>query len=328
MDIAFLGIQNTGAYISIIVALYLFNFFALINMVVVERKNPNSMFAWLLVLVFLPMLGFILYFFLGSTRKLEVLNKKYQITEIEEKQMKELSEQRKEISKTGVFSKKDKTNKYQHMIKINFENAKSYFSEDNKVELLINGQEKFPRLIEEIKKAKHSINVEYFIFKSKDNIGMELIALLAEKAAQGVEVRVLFDGMGCLKTRLKDFDPIVKNGGKVQRFLPSMIRTLAGVNYRLHRKMVIVDGYTCITGGINVGDDYLGLYPKITPWRDTSILFTGSAVDEMQELFLKDWLFCAKQNKKYKKIYDLTATYATLVNDKYFPKPKDTSDMG
>jgi len=306
--------------------LYGINILSIISIIFFEKRDMSTTFAWLLVLIFLPVIGFMLYFFFGNTKKLEVMSRKYRITRAEELYLHKRQEMIQQKDKAGETQKDQKNLRYKDMIQINSKNADCIFTQNNNVQLLINGQEKFPRMFEDIRNAKSSINVMYFIIKSRDDIGKKMIDLLTQKAAEGVKVRVIFDGLGCLKTRKKDFDPIVKNGGEVQRFLPSMIRTLMQANYRLHRKMVVIDGKICYTGGINVGDDYLGKYPKITPWRDTSVRITGSAVFELQFLFFRDWVFCARQNRR--------AGYMKSIEEsgkqpqEYFPMPEETGDMG
>ena len=310
------------------VILYGINFISILSIIFFRRKDMSVTFAWLLVLIFIPVVGFIFYFFFGSTKKLELMSKKYGLTEIEE-EYDSMLESNFALMKSDEIKFRDKeTEKYKDMVLINIKNSKCFYTEDNDVQLLVNGQAKFARMFEEIRNAKESINVMYFIIKSKDPIGKEFIDLLAEKAAEGLDVKVLYDSMGCLKTRMKDFDPIVKNGGKVQKFLPSIVKTLIEVNYRLHRKMVVIDGRICYTGGINVGDDYLGNYPHISPWRDTSVRVTGTAVKELQLLFFKDWVFCAKQNKKIKGETVQSMTDLDDIETEYFPQIEYSGNMG
>lgn len=306
--------------------LYLVNLISMISIIFFRRKDMSVTFAWLLVFIFLPAVGFIFYFFFGSTAKLEIMSKKYTLDSVEERYKEMLNTAFQSVKDDRVKFSDPKVVDYKDMILINTKNGKSLFSEDNNVELLVNGQQKFPRMFEEIKNAKETINVMYFIIKSKDQIGKELIDLLSIKAAEGVEVKVLYDALGCLKTKMKDFDSIVNNGGQVQKFLPSTFKTLVEVNYRLHRKMVVIDGKICYTGGINVGDDYLGKYPQITPWRDTSVRVTGTAVNSLQLLFFKDWVFCEKQNKKIKNPMHLNDLKEIEV--KYFPEAEDKGNMG
>ncbi|MEG0918975.1 MAG: cardiolipin synthase [Anaerovoracaceae bacterium] len=306
---------------------WIVNILSMATIIFVRRKEMSTTYAWLLVLIFIPVFGLLLYFFFGSTKKLEIMSKKYRLSKIEEKYMDALNDHISMVKSGQIEFANPKTASYRDMVTINATNGRAFFSEDNSVELLVNGQNKFPKMFEEIRAAKESINVMYFIIKSKDPIGKELINLLAMKAAEGVQVKVLYDGLGCLKTKMKDFDPIIKQGGKVQKFLPSTIRTLMTANYRLHRKMVIIDGQICYTGGINVGDDYLGNYAHITPWRDTSIRVTGSAVSELQIIFFRDWIFCAKQNKKFNQS-ERTVKQLNGMKEMYFPDTVYDGNVG
>lgn len=307
--------------------LYLINLISIISLIFLRRKDISVTFAWLLVLIFLPVVGFMLYFFFGSTYKLELMSKKYNMTKIEDIYREMLEKEIFDMTNKTEEFKDPETEKFRDMIIMNSKNSKCFFTDDNSLELLVDGQEKFPKMFEEIRNAKKSINVMYFIIKSDEKLGKELIHLLADKAGEGVKVKVLYDGMGWLKTRFKHFSPIIDAGGQVQRFLPSVIKTLIEVNYRLHRKMVVIDGEVCYTGGINVGDDYMGLYPKMSPWRDTSVRITGSAVKELQMRFFEDWVFCEKQNKKFQ-WQRISDENLSAVMSEYFPEPSSTGEAG
>lgn len=297
--------------------IYLINIISIISMIFFRKKDMSVTFAWLLVLIFLPAIGFLLYFFFGSTYKLEMMSKRYRMTEIEEFYSAKLFEAVDELRDQEFQFADPRTETYRNMIVMNCRDSHCFYTENNNLELLVNGQQKFPRMFEELEQAKDTINVLYFIIKSNDEIGGQMIDILAKKAAEGVSVKLVYDSFGCLKTHLRDFDPIVNAGGVVQRFLPSMFKNMVEVNYRLHRKMVIIDGKIAYTGGINVGDDYLGRYPHITPWRDTSVRITGAAVRELQMRFFEDWIFLEKQNRRIKDpVYrqDLS-----LLMKRYFP---------
>ena len=123
-----------------------------------------------------------------------------------------------------------------------------------------------------------------------------MLELLAMKAKEGVQVKLIYDRLGCIKTRLKDFQMLKEAGGEVLPFLPSLFRTCFHFNYRYHRKLVVIDGQIAYTGGINVGDDYLSKYSHITPWRDSAIRLIGESVSIMQLRFLCDWYFLYKQD--------------------------------
>lgn len=302
------------------IGLYLLNLISIIVIVFIRRKKVETSYAWIMLLVFLPVVGYILYFFLGSTKKLEMVNRRSDITEEEQKYIENLQMEISQMMKEEMRFKNEAARNYEDIIRANTKNAGCFFTEDNKIELLVNGQEKFPKLFEDMRNAKHSINVMYFIFKTHDEVGKEFLKILEEKAKEGVKIKVMYDGLGCLKTRISDFDTLIANGGMVQRFLPSIIKTFATANYRLHRKMVIIDGKICYTGGINVGDDYLGKYEHITPWRDTSVKLIGSAVNELQLIFFKDWAFCAMQDKKMRESFEIIP-FLEEMQKEYFPKP-------
>ncbi len=279
--------------------IYVVNIISITSLIFLKRKDMSVTFAWLMVFIFLPVFGFLLYFFFGSTLKLQIMSKRYNMGKIEDIY--------REAIHTNIAAFKDnpqikdpRTADFKDMILMNAVASKCFFTEDNTAELLVDGQQKFPAMFKEIAAAKEHINVLYFIIKAHDDIGKQLISLLAQKAKEGVEVRLIYDSFGDTKTKFRDYEPIIQNGGQVQKFLPSLFHTLVSINYRLHRKMVVIDGKIAYTGGINVGDDYLGLYPKITPWRDTSVRLTGSAVSELQLRFFEDWVFLEKQDKKFR----------------------------
>jgi len=279
--------------------MYIFNTAAVLTLIFVKRSDTKAIFAWLLVFYFLPYVGFILYFFIGSKYKMRVMSKKYGMSEIEEKYSRNINKQIHDIAADKIEFKEAETEKYRDLIILNSKNAMSYFTQNNNVELLISAQEKFSRMFQDIKNSKKSIEVLYYIFKAKDNVGKEFVSLLIEKANQGVEVTLIYDGVTSLPTHMSDFKALKKAGGHVYRFLPSMLKSFLIINYRLHRKIVIIDGEIGYTGGINVGDEYFGLKKINKPWRDTTIRLTGNSVLSLQTRFWTDLVFL--QNQSFKK---------------------------
>lgn len=207
------------------------------------------------------------------------------------------------------------------MILLNEKNSSSLLTLKNDCKLYTDAHQKFDDLFTDIKNAKKSIHVAYFIYKTKDQVGQELLQLLTEKAKEGVQVKLIYDRLGCLKTRIKDFEPLKEAGGQVLPFLPSLFRTWFHFNYRYHRKIVVIDGKIAYTGGINVGDDYLSKHPHIRPWRDSAIRLVGESVAIMQLRFLCDWYFLYKQDKTNQQpffiedIFDKSMTSSTIEND-------------
>ena len=146
--------------------------------------------------------------------------------------------------------------------------------------------------------AKSSIHILYFIFQN-DYIGKEIINALAKKAEQGLEIRVLFDHGSKLFTPFKAYKPIIDNGGEVLNFFSNTISNFLRINFRNHRKIVVIDGKIGYIGGINIGDEYLGLKEKISPWRDTHLKIIGSSVYSLQLRFFKDWLYASKKDLQF-----------------------------
>ncbi|MDG2764766.1 phospholipase D-like domain-containing protein, partial [Vibrio parahaemolyticus] len=187
---------------------------------------------------------------------------------------------------------------YEDIINLHLKGDKSIFTYNNDVELLFNGKDKFKELFESIKKAKKYIYIEYYIFKS-DHIGSKLLEILTQKANEGVDVKLLVDGMGGRKLRKKSLEPLKLAGAEVAFFFPSIIPFVnTRVNYRNHRKICVIDGKEAFLGGFNVGDEYLGLSKKFGDWRDTHIKITGEAISFVLWQFFVDWRFATKKELK------------------------------
>ena len=163
---------------------------------------------------------------------------------------------------------------------------------NNRVKLLMSGQEKFADLFSAIRQARHHIHLEYFNFRN-DSIGEALFDLLAEKAAEGVEVRAMFDAFGNWSNnkplRNKHLKAIRKRGIEIVKFDPITFPYVNHVMHRDHRKIVVIDGQTGYTGGMNVADYYLNGLPKIGQWHDMHVRIEGDAVRYLQGIFLTMW---------------------------------------
>lgn len=278
------------------------NILLAILLVFFERRNPSTTWAWLMILLFVPILGFFLYLFLGQDlRKKKVFAVKEEDDRLERminQQEKVLSRKDIEISYPNIRKSKDLI--YLHLVSHN-----ALFTTDNSVEIFNEGNDKFDKMIEDIKNAKKFIHMEYYIIRS-DWLGKRIIELLARKASEGVEVRVLYDGMGCIRLSKRFFDPLVEAGGKISCFFPPFLPYInVRINYRNHRKICIIDGQTAYVGGINIGKEYLGLSKKMGYWRDTHLRIQGGAVDYLELRFLLDWRFSTKE--------------PYVIKDKYFP---------
>ena len=166
-------------------------------------------------------------------------------------------------------------------------------SAGNRVEFYHEGRSAFDAMFAAIQAAKHHVHVQFFIFRN-DKLGAKMLDVLTAKARAGVEVRLLVDGIGARHLSHRETRALRDAGGKVASFLPvSLWRRSFQVNLRNHRKVVITDGATAFTGGLNVGDEYLGECPRFGCWRDTFLRLEGPAVEGLQNVFAEDWDFAA-----------------------------------
>jgi cardiolipin synthase len=163
----------------------------------------------------------------------------------------------------------------------------------NAVRLYHDTGEAFAGLLDAVGAARHHVHLEFFILRS-DATAARLVGLLAEKAKAGVEVRLLYDSVGALFLRRRVLRPLLEAGGEVRASLPvNPLRSWVQVNLRNHRKVVVVDGAVGFTGGMNVGDEYLGLSRRFGYWRDTLLRVEGPGVAGLQRIFAEDWDFAA-----------------------------------
>lgn len=259
-----------------------------------ENQDPSKTLAWLLVLIFLPVLGFILYVLIGRKfRKVKQYQKKglsilKEFSKIETALGQYLSEGQKYIEKHMPHK--------QRLINLTINSACSPYTINNKTEVLNTGAKTFQSFFEAMEKATHHIHLEFYIFRD-DNIGTKMQNLLIKKAREGVEVRLIYDGYGSLKIS-KDFvNQMKENGVQIAVFSP-LLFPLANkrIDYRNHRKILIVDGKIGFVGGINVGDEYLGNTPDFSDWRDTHLRIEGDGVKLLQHIFLQDWCFTTQEN--------------------------------
>ncbi|MGL4849310.1 MAG: cardiolipin synthase [Clostridium sp.] len=257
-----------------------------ISLIFIERKNPTTTWAWLLIFIILPGIGFIIYVLLGQNFSRQKLFKEKLIIDKYKKNV--LKEQNYDI----LDLKKHNCNN-RDLIRMNFNNCDSKYTSKNEVKVFDTGEGKFTSLLEDIKNAKKYINIQYYIFR-KDKIGAEIIEALEKKLEEGVEVRFLVDAMGSRSMTKKKLKRYLELGGEFAVFFPGILPHInTRVNYRNHRKIVVIDGEYGYVGGFNVGDEYLGRDEKIGNWRDTHIRIRGNAVNDLNERFVLDWCYAS-----------------------------------
>lgn len=275
-------ILNWGLYI-----VFGLNVLFALAVIFAERRDVGATWAWLLVLFFLPILGFIIYLFLGRQLKKDNF---YNLS-VEERSFHSLQveTQIEQIHNKETLLAQPLFEKYEQLLEMNLRSAKSLISVHNQSLILHDGEQKFKALMEDIRNAETEINIQYYIIQ-RDALGQALLKELIERAKAGVKVRLLYDAVGSHSLRNSDFKELIDNNGEVRVFFPP---TLGLINFKLnnrnHRKVVIIDGKIGYVGGFNVGTEYLGLVEKFGYWRDTHLRVEGDAVFHLQHRFILDW---------------------------------------
>ena len=261
-----------------------------------ERKNPGITWAWLMVVLFLPYVGFILYLLFGleankyrtfmdkGKRDLEIV-RNYSAWYANIERVKALEE--KYAGNDNILGLWE-TKHYNDLVFMNFTAGLGFFSAANEVETFHEGNSKFKRLIEDIRSAEDFVHLQYYIIRN-DELGRSIMHELAQKAKEGVEVRLLIDGMGCRSAGKKIYRPLIEAGGKLGVFMPPHF---VRINYRNHRKICVIDGKIGYVGGLNIGDEYLGKAKRFGHWRDAHIRVYGECVKDLELRFIMDWLYC------------------------------------
>lgn len=267
-----------NVFSTVIGFLFLIMVVSTIVVLVLDNRNPFKTMAWVLVLVFLPIIGLILYFFFGrDTRKEKLISKrgferlsKYPMMEFQQQESVKVSDER---SRLMHFCYRV--------------NGALPFS-GNSVKAYSDGYSMLQALLQGIASAKHHIHMQFYIFED-DAVGYLVRDALMDKAREGVEIRVLYDDVGCWKVSHLFYDEMRQAGIEVRGFLKVRFpRFTSKVNYRNHRKLVVVDGKVGFVGGMNIARRYLkGVEWGV--WRDLFVQINGKAVYGLQTSFLVDW---------------------------------------
>uniref|UniRef100_A0AB33J9Z7 Cardiolipin synthase n=1 Tax=Prevotella sp. GTC17260 TaxID=3236796 RepID=A0AB33J9Z7_9BACT len=268
--------------------------------VLMDNRQPVKTMAWMLVLSFMPIVGIILYFFLGQNTRKERMISQRSLDQLTKRSMLEFAEQRDlRLPKS-----------YRALIKLFTNQSLSLPFKDNEVDICTDGYQFFLSLLKDIGTAEHHIHLDTYIIED-DPLGNLIADALIDKARQGVEVRLVYDDMGCWKTRNRFFERMREAGIDTRAFMPVKFMSFfsSKVNYRNHRKLCIIDGRVGYIGGMNIALRYVK--GNQMPWRDTHLRIVGGAVYAIQKAFLIDWYFVDR----------------TLITDHaYYPEPDSRID--
>jgi cardiolipin synthase len=281
------------------VALYVYTTISTITVLLLENRNPVKSLSWVLVLLFLPVVGMLIYLLVGQDyRKKKIMSKK-SIRRVTSRPVASF-----DISKLDISAI---DNNKLNLIKLLYKNSEAAGYANSKIEVLSTGISTFEALFKAIENAKDHIHIEFFIFDD-DVIANKLREILVQKAKEGIRVRMIYDYWGSFHLSKKFLKSLKEAGVYVRPFLPFRwrISRSSKINYRNHRKLVVVDGKIGFTGGLNVADRYI-YGNKLGIWRDTFISIEGAAVQGLQLLFMIDWYFVDRK---------------LIEGAKYFPEPE------
>ncbi|WP_297225859.1 cardiolipin synthase [uncultured Prevotella sp.] len=279
----------------IFIVLYVAVIVGIMLTVLMDNRQPAKTIAWVLVLLFVPVVGIVLYIFFGqNTRKMKLISGR-SLDQLSKRSMLEFVEQR-NLRMPEYFSS---------LVRLFTNQSLSLPFKDNAVEFYTDGYQFFPALLQAIKGATNHIHLNTYII-ADDPLGRLVSDALIVKAREGVEVRLIYDDVGCWRVPERFFDRMRQAGVKVRSFMPVRFPAFTSkVNYRNHRKVCVIDGTQGFIGGMNIALRYVkGLHGGTLPWRDTHMRLRGSVVYALQRAFLVDWYFVDR----------------TLINDhRYYP---------
>jgi cardiolipin synthase len=266
--------------------------------VLMTKRNATAAVAWCLVIVLVPLLGALLFWVFGYTHVSRPLRRV-------RRQRSAFRARHPPRQQEAARGEDEDVPTWCDLGEIACKLSAFPVSPDNAVTLYHDTERAFDALLAAVAQARHHVHLEFYIVRN-DATAARLIGLLADKARAGVEVRLLYDAMGSVHLKWRTLRPLLEAGGRALAFLPlNPWRSRVQVNLRNHRKIAVIDGRTAFTGGMNVGDEYLGRCPPVGYWRDSFVRLEGPAVAGLQRIFTEDWDF---------------ACHEALNGDAYFPE--------
>ena len=284
----------------------------LLSVVIVffQRRDPKAVWTWLLALYFIPGFGILLYLLFGQDFH---KSKMFRIKNLEDKMRYSVESQEEMLRSFNHENLEDPlVRDYGDLIMYNLKTSGCVMTVYNELEIFTDGEAKFEDLRRSLRQARHFIHIQYYIIKN-DELFDSIVPILIDRVRNGVEVRILYDGMGGRFMPPKRWEQLEKAGVKVGVFFPALLGRLnLRINYRNHRKIVVIDGNIGYVGGFNIGREYISRDPKFGYWRDTHLRITGDAVVSLQIRFALDWNYATHEN--------------LFTNMAYF-EPQDRADL-
>lgn len=296
----------------IVTIIYTLVVIATIVLIIKQKNDPVKALGWITVIALMPVAGLLLYIVFGRNHRKEKI---FNLKELEDlRQFDALSREQLKVMASPDPLLRQSIADNKDIITLLLNNNKSLLTMKNRVTVLNNGKATFAAIIDALKSAKSFIHMEYYIFEN-DRIGSKLARILMDKARAGVEVRFIYDDVGSWGLNRKFRKQMRDAGVDVRCFMQVVFPWLTSrVNYRNHRKIVVVDGQVAFTGGINIADRYLRRGKRLGFWRDTHLKIEGDAVAMLNTVFSTDWYFVSGKQR----LDDY---------DKYFPPAKVNDEV-
>lgn len=258
-----------------------------------DGSKPERIWTWIFVIVFIPFIGAILYLAFGvNLRRQKIFDLK---KEIDYAQFERFVNKYSAEAEQNILKRHDVTATYLHLIRLLTRVNSAILTFNNKLQILNDGPDTFDAIFEACEQAEKYIHLQYYIFIDGELVD-RFAALFEKKIKQGVEVRIIYDALGSWDLSNKMIEKFREIGVLIFPFMPVRFGRLARLNYRNHRKILIVDGIIGFTGGINVDDKYIKDDELLGHWTDTHLKIHGMSVNFLHFVFLADWLFVTREN--------------------------------
>ncbi|WP_062055366.1 cardiolipin synthase [Aquimarina longa] len=292
---------------AIIISLYAILTILSILHIILYGSRPTKSLSWLIIILILPFIGILLYIVFGINRR---RFKFFKLKQTVRRRLYDDTFRDRIVKQPKVEFKKKKNTK---LSKLLFNSSNFPTQPANQVTVLQTGKEVFNAIFKTLEKAKKFIHIQYYIFEEGELVD-KLYDLLKEKIKSGVEVRILYDAIGSYSLRKKAIKKFKDIGAKVYPIMPLHFGSfLFTLNYRNHRKIIIIDGKYSFTGGVNISDKYISPKSDLGIWDDTHLYLKGPAVDSLHRVFIKDYYFASNQE--------------SLLTDYYLPKLKKEGEV-
>lgn len=273
--------------------------------ILLSNKESEASLAWMMLIVAIPIWGFLLFLLIGiDVKKVKVIPQRPE--ELFAEKLSPLLQSQRDLLQESEIGDSESMTDVMKNIKLLLNSNQAALTMDNSVEIFYSGHKLYEKLLDDLQNAEQSIHMEYFIWKS-DSLGQKIKDILISKAIQGIEVKLIFDGLGSFGRISFKYKKELREAGIKFSYFKDLNRFFARmkINYSNHKKIVVIDSIIAYTGGMNVGMEYIDGGKGFDAWRDTHVRLEGNCVPILQSIFLTDWFNCGHE---------------MLVEDDFFPE--------